>query len=195
MKIYEIRILGLLLDTLLYERSPSVHDSQIILVCGTVPVEYLIHEPHPLLGAEFSHLAFHERLKHRCLLSTYGDDTVCNKYDTKRDCGVCLSLISYLYRRDIHDYQCVVVLHLNTRALLIIQGGSYIRQIYLKSLGYALTLIYGRLRHHYPGSRTIFLYFTQNSVICSVQCDHFLRLLPHRLQHASNAQYRLIILT
>ena len=114
MKIYEIRILGLLLDTLLNKGSSSVHDSQIILVCGTVPVEYLVHEPHPLLGAELSHLALHKGLKHRSLLGAYGDDAVCNQYDTKRDCCICLSFISYLYRRNIHDYQCVVVLHLNT---------------------------------------------------------------------------------
>ena len=172
MKIYQIRILGLFLNPLLYKSSASVHNSQIILIRHTVSVQYLIHEAHSLLGAELSHLTLHEGFQHRSLLSTYRYDTIRNQYNTKRSCRVRLAFISYLYRWDIHYYQSIVVFNLHTRALLIIESGSHIRKINIELLSYPLALFNSRFSHDDPGSRPIFLYLTQNSVICSVQCDH-----------------------
>ena len=101
----------------------------------SISVQNLQNKPCSLIGKEISHPTIHKGTEHRRIFQTNGKDHLIGHYDTHGNCSIPVLIISFLNDGNIHQNQGVIILHLNTGALLLIQRRS--QMIYIDPIGFS----------------------------------------------------------
>ena len=153
-----------------------VNNPQILKIQGSIFVENLQNKPGPHVGVEIPDAPVHKGGQHRRLLQAHGYHHLFRHNNAERDGHIPVFAAALLNGGNIHQYQGIIVLCLNTGALLLIQRRSQMVRVYIVSFRDLQYLRGRRICKRHPTAVLYFIFLMDRVVLCHKDLNHSLTL-------------------